>query len=110
MDIYAEIRKLHREVISERAIARKLRIHRKTVHKYMDGSIMPGERLNPPERTATVLTQEVKDFVAQCIEQDDQEGTKKQHHTAKSIEWYNTKRIKIKLDGMSPVEYRLNAA
>ena len=85
MDIYAEIRKLHREGISERAIARKLRIHRKTVHKYMDGSIMPGERLNPPERTATVLTQEVKDFVAQCIEQDEQEGTKKQHHTAKRI-------------------------
>ena len=26
------------------------------------------------------------------------------------IEWYNTKRIKLKLDGMSPVEYRLNAA
>ena len=26
------------------------------------------------------------------------------------IAWYNTKRIKLKLDGMSPVEYRLNAA
>ncbi|MCD7811803.1 MAG: IS3 family transposase [Ruminococcus sp.] len=26
------------------------------------------------------------------------------------IEWYNTKRIKLKLDGMSPVQYRLNAA
>ena len=26
------------------------------------------------------------------------------------IVWYNTKRIKLKLDGMSPVEYRLNAA
>ena len=26
------------------------------------------------------------------------------------IEWYNNKRIKIKLDGMSPVEYRLSAA
>ena len=85
IDIYAEIRKLHREGISERAIARKLRIHRKTVHKYMDGSIMPGERLNPPERTATVLKQEVRDFVAQCIEQDEQERTKKQHHTAKRI-------------------------
>lgn len=85
MDIYAEIRKLHREGISERAIARKLRIHRKTVHKYMNGSVMPGERLNPPERAATVLTQEVKDFVAQCIEQDEQERTKKQHHTAKRI-------------------------
>ncbi|MBQ8927470.1 MAG: IS3 family transposase, partial [Oscillospiraceae bacterium] len=23
------------------------------------------------------------------------------------IEWYNTKRIKLKLDGLSPVEYRL---
>lgn len=26
------------------------------------------------------------------------------------IQWYNTKRIKLKLDGMSPVEYRLRAA
>ena len=27
------------------------------------------------------------------------------------IEWYNTKRIKLKLDGLSPVEFRLaNAA
>ncbi|MBR2283381.1 MAG: transposase, partial [Ruminococcus sp.] len=26
------------------------------------------------------------------------------------IEWYNTKRIKLKLDGMSPVEYRLAKA
>ena len=26
------------------------------------------------------------------------------------IEWYNTKRIKLKLDGMSPVDFRLNAA
>ncbi len=26
------------------------------------------------------------------------------------IEWYNTKRIKLKLDGMSPVEYRLSVA
>ena len=26
------------------------------------------------------------------------------------IEWYNTKRIKLKLDGMSPIEYRLCAA
>ena len=25
------------------------------------------------------------------------------------IEWYNTKRIKLKLDGLSPVAYRLNA-
>ena len=61
MDIYAEIRKLHREGCSERAIARKLQIHRKTVHKYIAGSIMPGERLAPPERVSTVLTQEVKD-------------------------------------------------
>lgn len=26
------------------------------------------------------------------------------------IKWYNTKRIKLNLDGMSPVEYRLRAA
>ena len=85
MDIYAEIRKLHREGCSERAIARTLHIHRNTVHKYIDGSIMPGERSDPPERTATVLTQEVKDFVAACFAEDEQEGTKKQNHTAKRI-------------------------
>ncbi len=43
MEIYAEIRKLHREGCSERAIARTLQIHSKTIHKYIDGSIMPGE-------------------------------------------------------------------
>ncbi len=26
------------------------------------------------------------------------------------IDWYNTKRIKLKLNGMSPVDFRLNAA
>ena len=26
------------------------------------------------------------------------------------IEWYNNKRIKLKLDGLSPVEYRLKSA
>lgn len=26
------------------------------------------------------------------------------------IEWYNTKRIKLKLDGLSPVDFRINAA
>ena len=26
------------------------------------------------------------------------------------IKWYNNKRIKLKLDGLSPVDYRLNVA
>lgn len=85
MDIYAEIRKLHREGRSERAIARTLHIHRKTVHKYINGSIMPGERSAPPERASTVLTPEVRDFITQCFAEDEQEGTKKQNHTAKRI-------------------------
>ena len=85
MDIYAEIRKLHREGCSERAIARRLQIHRKTVHKYINGSQMPGERSAPPERVSTVLTQEVKDFVAACIAEDEKESTRKQNHTAKRI-------------------------
>ena len=85
MDIYAEIRKLHREGCSERAIARRLHIHRKTVHKYIDGSIMPGERSAPPERVSTVLTQEVRDFIAKCFAEDEQEGIRKQKHTAKRV-------------------------
>ncbi len=85
MDIYAEIRKLHREGCSERCIAEKLHIHRKTVHKYIKGSKMPGERSDPPARIPTVLTQEVKDFIGECLAEDEKEGTKKQKHTAKRI-------------------------
>ena len=85
MDIYAEIRRLHRDGCSERTIARSLHIHRKTVHKYIDGSIMPGERSTPPERVSTVLTQEVKDFIAKCFAEDEQEGIRKQKHTAKRV-------------------------
>ncbi len=85
MDIYGEIRKLHREGKSERAIARTLHIHRKTVHRYINGSKMPGERTESAERVPTVLTQEVKDFVAECFAEDEKEGAKKQVHTAKRI-------------------------
>ena len=42
-----------------------------------------------------------------------QEFTSVEHFIAELeayIEWYNTKHIKLKLDGLSPVAYRHNAA
>lgn len=85
MENYAEIRKLHREGVSERGIARRLKISRKTVSKYLNGEVIPGERAPYTPRESTVMTQDVKDFIDACFEEDDQEGVKKQRHTAKRI-------------------------
>ena len=46
---------------------------------------MPGERLAPPERVSTVLTQEVKEFIAKYFAEDEQEWIRKQKHTAKRV-------------------------
>ena len=44
VEIYAKIRKMHLAGMSQRAIARELHISRKTVRKYMNGEVLPGER------------------------------------------------------------------
>ena len=85
MGIYSEIRKLHREGVSIREIARRLKINRKTVSKYLKGGVMPGERAPYTPRELTVMTQDVKDFIAACLDDDDKENIKKQKHTAKRI-------------------------
>ena len=84
MDIYAEIRRLHREGYSERKISKELHISRKTVHKYIKGSILPGER-KTAERTPVVMTDEVRDFISDCLNEDELEKTTKQNHTARRI-------------------------
>ena len=50
----------------------------------MDGEAVPWEK-KERERKETSLTAEVKAFVANCLRQDEEEGTKKQKHTAKRI-------------------------
>ena len=85
VEIYAKIRKMHLAGMSQRAIARELHISRKTVRKYMNGEVLPGERSGYTTREATVSTDEVKEFINSCLEEDENEGTKKQRHTAKRI-------------------------
>lgn len=75
---------MHLDGISQRQIARQLGISRNTVKKYLDGANVPWER-KPYGRPATTLTDEVKAYIANCLETDKQEGSKKQHHTAKRI-------------------------
>ena len=83
-EIYGQIRRMHLDGVSQRQIARQLGISRNTVKKYLDGANMPWER-KPYKRPATTLTDEVKAYIASCLESDRQEGTRKQQHTAKRI-------------------------
>lgn len=84
MEVYKEVRRLHLEGMGQRQIARRLGISRNTVKKYMEGENVPWEK-KERERKETSLTPEVKAFVANCVKQDEEEGTKKQRHTAKRI-------------------------
>ncbi len=84
MDTYSKIRKMHREGYSERDISKTLGIHRNTVHKYMDGKVLPGERKRSVREVA-VMTAEVTNFITGCLKQDEEEGIKKQQHTARRI-------------------------
>lgn len=81
---YAEIRKLFNSGISKRAIARKLSISRNTVYKYCQGDTAPWNR-KEYSRQSTIISDEVMDFIQQCLEEDEREGVRKQKHTAKRI-------------------------
>lgn len=84
MKDYDEIRKRYLAGESQRHIAKTLGISRNTVAKYCEGAAVPWER-KTPERTSTVLTDEIIAFIQSCLEEDDKEGLKKQRHTAKRI-------------------------
>jgi transposase len=85
VDQYQHIRHLSVvEGLSQRAIARRLGISRKTVRRYCLGQNMPWEKRPITERQKKVITKEVKEFVKQCFEQD-KLAPLKQHHTAKRI-------------------------
>ena len=85
VDVYKSIRALQLEgVTSQRAAAKILGVARNTVRKYWNGDAVPWERKSY-QREATVITPEVKQFIAHCLDIDAAEGVKKQCHTARRI-------------------------
>ncbi len=86
VDIYEKIRYLHEhEGQSQRAISRILGVSRNTVKKYFEGSQVPWERQGVSGRQRHVVTEEVMEFIKECFAVDEDEGIKKQEHTAKRI-------------------------
>ena len=86
VEIYEKIRHLHEhENMSQRSIAKILGISRNTVKRYFNGSHVPWEREGTSGRTKYVITDEVLDFIRECLGEDETENIKKQKHTAKRI-------------------------
>ena len=81
---YGEIRKLALEGVSGRQIAARLGISRNTVRKYLEGERVPWER-KAYHRKESVLTEDVRRFVDECLKEDDAVGSNKQRHTARRI-------------------------
>lgn len=84
MKDYDEIRKRYLSGESQRHIAKTLGISRNTVSKYCEGAAVPWVR-KTPERRSTVLTDDTIAFIQACLSEDEEEGLKKQKHTAKRI-------------------------
>ena len=84
VDLYYQIRSLHNKGESIRSIARRLGISRPTVKKYCDGNTHPDIR-KPYTRESEVITDEVREFIKACFEEDRQMRLPKQAHTAKRI-------------------------
>ena len=85
MEDYAAIRqKFLIDGISQRQIATELGMSRNTVAKYCKGDTYAGLRANYC-RDATVMTQDVIQFVDECLLEDSLEPNKKQHHTSRRI-------------------------
>jgi len=85
VDQYKVIRHLYAvEGQSIRSISKTLGISRNTVKRYCLGEILPWEKRPKAERPKKVITEDVKEFVNQCFEQD-KLAPKKQHHTARRI-------------------------
>ena len=85
VDLYGQIRHMFiQQGMTQRAISRALGISRNTVKKYCDGDHVPWNR-KLYERTSSVVTEEVRAFIQECLAEDEAEGLKKQSHTARRI-------------------------
>ena len=86
VEIYQQIRYLYEHGgKSQRAIARELGISRNTVKKYCQGSQVPWQRQGTSGRQPYVITEEIVEFIKDCLASDEEENIKKQQHTAKRI-------------------------
>jgi len=84
VDLYYQIRTLYNEGESIRSIARRLNISRPTVKKYCEGNTHPDVR-KPYMRDSEVITDEIREFIKTCLDEDRQMQLPKQKHTAKRI-------------------------
>lgn len=84
MSLYSQIREAYISGESQRSIAKRLGVSRPTVKKYCEGAIMPGVR-KEYLRTPSVITPDIKSFIRSCLDEDKEEGIRKQTHTAKRI-------------------------
>ncbi|MDD3041266.1 IS21 family transposase [Bacteroides sp.] len=84
VDLYYRIRTLYNEGESIRSIAKRLGISRQTAKKYCEGNTHPDVR-KTYTREADVITDEVRDFIKACLEEDKLMQLPKQKHTAKRI-------------------------
>ncbi len=86
VDIYQKIRYLYEhEGKSQRAIANALGISRNTVKKYCNGSRVPWDRQGTSGRQRYVITEDIMEFIKNCLTSDEEENIKKQQHTARRI-------------------------
>lgn len=93
VDVYKEVRQRWLNGESQRSISRVLGISRNTVKKYCEGSNVPWERKDYAARSPSVLTPEMKAYIQSWLKSDEEEGTPKQHHTARRI--YNRLRDEV---------------
>lgn len=84
VDLYYRIRTLYNEGESIRSIAKRLGVSRQTVKKYCEGNTHPDVR-KTYTRESDVITNEVRDFIKACLEEDKLMQLPKQKHTAKRI-------------------------
>ena len=84
VDMYQLIRTYYNSGKSIRWIARTLGIARQTVKKYCEGNTHPDVR-KEYHRESSVVTEDVKAFILECLQEDEREALPKQAHTAKRI-------------------------
>ncbi len=84
MDMYYQIRAYFNEGKSIHWIARTLGISRQTVRKYCEGNTHPAVRKDY-HRDSGVVTDDVREFILECLREDEVENLPKQKHTAKRI-------------------------
>jgi len=84
VDQYEDIRKLWAvEGLSKREIDRRLGVSRNTVKRYSEGGRVPWER-KKSQRKSPVITEEIIEFVRNCLEEDSK-APRKQRHTGHRI-------------------------